>query len=114
VSINQVNHPEIPALDWPSFPLVGEVQTVPRAELYAMFVVVKKVPYGTIMIVSDSKINVDMFYKSRMVALGFVCVLVAAWPLARARRLAGKQTTPKMQANSGIHQGSGWLNKTTH
>lgn len=56
------------------FPLVGEVQTVPRAELYAIFVVVKKVPYGTIMIVSDSKINVDMFYKSRMVALGFVCM----------------------------------------
>jgi hypothetical protein len=50
------------------------VQTVPRAELYAIFVVVKKVPYGTIMIVSDSKINVDMFYKSRMVALGFVCM----------------------------------------
>jgi hypothetical protein len=56
------------------FPLVGEVQTVPRAELYAIFVVVKKVPYGTIMIVSDSKINVDMFYKSRMVALGFLCM----------------------------------------
>ena len=81
MSINQVNHPEIPALDWPSFPLVGEVQTVPRAELYAMFVVVKKVPYGTIMIV----FMVALGFVCVLVALGFVCVLVAAWPLARAR-----------------------------
>ena len=52
------------------FALVGEVQTLPSAELHAILVVVRKVPHRALMIVSDAKINVDMFYKSRMVALG--------------------------------------------
>ena len=43
-----------------SFPLPGYVQTVPRAELYAMLAVVERVEsWATI--VSDSKINVDLY-----------------------------------------------------
>ena len=52
-----------------SFPLVGEVQSVPRAELYAIVLVAVKVSSGNVRIVSDSKRNVDMFYQPRAEAL---------------------------------------------
>ena len=58
-------------LEWGAhFPLVGIVQSVPRSELYAIVMVVSKVPGGNIYIVSDSEINVAMFYKTRNIALG--------------------------------------------
>ena len=52
-----------------SFPLVGQVQTVPRAELYAMLVVVQRVGSGGVTIVTDSKVNYDLFYGPRQSAL---------------------------------------------
>ena len=58
------------SVEWvASFPLVGEVQTVPRAELYSIVFVVVKVAAGNVRIVSDSKINVDMYYQPRAEAL---------------------------------------------
>ncbi len=55
-------------LQWGAwFPLVGEVQTVPRAELYAIFMVVSKVSSGDIFIVSDSEVNVGLFSKTKFI-----------------------------------------------
>ena len=50
---------------WGAFsPLPGKLQTVPRAELYAILVVcLHVVREGQIVIVSDSKLNVDAFIK---------------------------------------------------
>ena len=50
---------------WGAFaPLPGKLQTVPRAELYAILVVCQHVVReGHIVIVSDSKLNVDAFNK---------------------------------------------------
>ena len=47
------------------FPLTGSVQTVPRAELFAIWLVVSRVPAGKLMIVSDSEVNVNIFHKSK-------------------------------------------------
>ena len=44
-----------------SFPLPGEIQTVPRAELYAIKFLVCNCFYGIIDITSDSLTNVDTF-----------------------------------------------------
>jgi len=53
-------------LEWGAwFPLVGELQTVPRAELYAIYMVVAKVPAGVIYIVSDSELNVNLYAKTK-------------------------------------------------
>jgi hypothetical protein len=53
-------------LQWGAwFPLVGELQTVPRAELYAIYMVVAKVSQGVIFIVSDSEVNVNLFAKTK-------------------------------------------------
>ena len=52
-----------------SCPLPGEVQTVPRAELYGFFTVVRNVSHGLVEIVSDSKVNVDIYNKGRETAL---------------------------------------------
>ena len=48
-----------------SLPLPGKIQTVPRAELYAMYTVVRNVSGGAVRIVSDSEINVNMYYNNR-------------------------------------------------
>ena len=48
-----------------SFALPGKIQTVPRSELMAICTVIRLVQNGWVEIVSDSKINVDMFYKPR-------------------------------------------------
>ena len=49
--------------------LPGKIQTAPRSELFAFYLLVSKVSHGTLMIVSDSKINVDLFNGSRSIAL---------------------------------------------
>ena len=50
------------------FPLPGAVQTIPRAELAAIARVVVCVSHGTIVIHSDSKVNIDMYLRPRSVA----------------------------------------------
>ena len=42
-------------------PLTGVRQSVPRAELYAIFVVISHVGHGEVTIKTDSKINVDLY-----------------------------------------------------
>ena len=57
-------------VEWAAaFPLVGVVQTVPRAELYAIVQTAVKVASGVVRIVSDSKINVDLYYQPRPASL---------------------------------------------
>merc|ERR1712216_778614 len=51
------------------FPLAGPIQTVPRAELFAICQVVANVSHGKVRILSDSKVNVDLYGKSRASAL---------------------------------------------
>ena len=50
-------------------PLPGLVQTVPRAELYAITLVTSKMSHGIVHVVSDSKINVDLFGRGRNACL---------------------------------------------
>jgi hypothetical protein len=45
------------------------VQTVPRAELFAIATVIQHVTHGDIHIISDSKINVDLYKKPRAQSL---------------------------------------------
>ena len=42
-------------------PLPGQVHTVPRAELFAILLVAKNVMQGVVVVVTDSKVNADMF-----------------------------------------------------
>lgn len=53
-------------------PLIGEVQTVPRAELFAIYLVVSRVTHGRLFIVSDSKVNVDLFRNGRSSCMGSI------------------------------------------
>ena len=48
--------------------LPGDIQTVSRAELYAILVVVRFVTHGYLCVVSDSEITVDMYHKGRDIA----------------------------------------------
>lgn len=60
-------------LKWGVFaPLVGTAQSVPRAELYAVLVVVLHVQSGPSEIRSDSKVNVDMFAQGQEACLNSV------------------------------------------
>ena len=55
---------EQPFFRWGAFGVqVGSVHTVPRSELFAILVVVQKVPSGKLVICTDSKINVDLYIK---------------------------------------------------
>ena len=55
-----------PFLVWGAYaPLVGSVQSIPRAELFAIWVVVSMVQSGNLEIASDSKVNVDVFLRGR-------------------------------------------------
>ena len=47
----------------------GDVQTIPRGELFAICFVVCKVKSGPLVIVSDSLVNVDLLRGSRTKAL---------------------------------------------
>jgi len=57
-------------LQWAArFPLPGTHQSVPRAELYAIYMLVTRVKYGVLKVVSDSFVNVDMYHKGKLAAL---------------------------------------------
>ena len=66
-------------LQWAArFPLPGTHQSVPRAELYAIYMFVTRVKYCTLMVVSDSEINVAMYYKGKSSAMASVNI-VSIW-----------------------------------
>ena len=58
-------------IEWAaSFPLEGEIQTVPRAELFAILTLVQHLQPGSeSIVVSDSKVNVDLFRKGKYPAM---------------------------------------------
>ena len=61
---------DVPELLWGLMScLPGEVQTIPRGELFAICFAVCKVKSGPLVIVSDSLVNVDLFRGSRTNAL---------------------------------------------
>ena len=53
-----------------NFALPGDVQTVPRGELFAICIVVEHVSHGIVTICSDSLINIDLFNKGLNFAVG--------------------------------------------
>ena len=46
-----------------SFALPGDVQTVPRAELFAITLLAERVSHGVLYVVSDSSVNVNMYHQ---------------------------------------------------
>ena len=58
-------------LEWgASFPLEGEIQTVPRAELFTIVILLKNLQHeATVIIVSDSLVNIELYYKGKAHAL---------------------------------------------
>jgi len=59
-------------LEWgASFPLEGDIQTVPRAELFTILTLLQNLQHkATVIIVSDSLVNIELFYKGKAHALG--------------------------------------------
>ena len=53
-------------------PLPGDFQSVPRAELYAIYIVVSHVFHGIVRVISDSEINISKFYQGKAAALASV------------------------------------------
>ena len=54
-----------------SFPLEGDIQTVPRAELFTILILLRNLqPNASAIIVSDSLVNIELFYKGKTHALG--------------------------------------------
>jgi hypothetical protein len=58
-------------LEWAaSFPLEGEIQTVPRAELFAILILLQNLQHqASVIIVSDSLVNIQLYYKGKAHAL---------------------------------------------
>ena len=50
--------------------LVGEVQTIPRGELYALVVLVRNVEHSAwLHVFSDSKVNIDLYHKGKSICV---------------------------------------------
>ena len=52
--------------------LPGEWQSVPRAELYAIYMLVSHVRFGVLRVVSDSDVNIGMYYRGKLAAIASV------------------------------------------
>jgi hypothetical protein len=68
--VTVVPNGDVFSLEWAaSFPLVGDIQTVPRAELFAIATLVNNLTHGSSIIVSDSLVNINLYKLGRNAAL---------------------------------------------